>query len=190
MSDYLSQIRKDPDWNPANSMRWFVQNIPKLRADPRVMLGQGEKRAVIANVIKPGSLYLYKYDPKYKDVLPMWDQFPIVFPFSVDVKGFTGLNMHYLTPNQRLQLFSNLMTLRQARPTTAIKTKQDALRWGDRIQNISWRLIKGLARVKEAEKAVHRYLWPHVRTKFMMMNPADWKIAILLPIANFHYNKK
>jgi len=183
MSDYLSQVRADPNWNPQNSAAWFIQNIPKLKASPVTMLN-GEKRAVTANTVKPGSLYMYNYDPKFKDTLPMWDQFPMVFPFNVDSEGFTGLNMHYLTPNQRLALFSNLLDIAKKKPKQI-----NELKWGDKIQGISWQLLKVMSRHKDAEKAVKRYLWPHVRSKFMMINPADWKIAILLPVAKFHYNK-
>lgn len=43
-------------------------------------------------------LIYYRYDAKYKDILPVWDALPLVFPISYTGNGFYGVNLHFLGP--------------------------------------------------------------------------------------------
>ena len=57
-----------------------------------------------------GGFYLYQYDPKWKDKLPWYDIYPLVFPFDY-AGGFYGINVHYLPPNARTDLMLRLLEL-------------------------------------------------------------------------------
>ena len=45
-----------------------------------------------------GKMYMFFYDAKYKDTLPFFDIFPLVFPIEFYSEGFLGINLHYLPP--------------------------------------------------------------------------------------------
>ena len=58
-----------------------------------------------------GNMYMFSYDPKYKNVLPYYDAHPLVFPIEFYSNGFLGINLHYLPPMARASLMSNLKKL-------------------------------------------------------------------------------
>jgi hypothetical protein len=58
-----------------------------------------------------GGLYLYVYDAKYKDILPIWDKFPLTIVLEKYNEGFLGLNLHYLDTNIRLGLLGQLIVI-------------------------------------------------------------------------------
>ena len=55
-----------------------------------------------------GRMYFYFYDPKTKDMLPYYDRFPLVIPIERYSDGFLGLNLHYISPKQRVILLDKL----------------------------------------------------------------------------------
>ena len=55
-----------------------------------------------------GKMYFYYYDPKTKENLQYWDKFPLVIPIETYRDGFLGLNLHYISPKQRLVLLDAL----------------------------------------------------------------------------------
>ena len=124
--------------------------------------------------ILPGNLYLYGYDAKWKDILPFYDRYPLVFPFRKLPDGFIGLNLHYLPLHLRIELFDGLMEFKNNKnmnETTQLK--------------FSWALITGLSKYKLAEPCVHRYLNSHLRSPLRLIKPEDWEKAMLLPVEKF-----
>ena len=61
---------------------------------------------------KVGAFYLYQYNPKWKEILPWDDIWPLVFPFDYAKGGFYGINVHYLPPKAREALMLSLLTAR------------------------------------------------------------------------------
>jgi len=55
-----------------------------------------------------GTMLCFFYDPKGRDTLPYYDQFPLVFPMSYDGDSFLDLNLHYLPPVLRAKLMDQL----------------------------------------------------------------------------------
>ena len=55
-----------------------------------------------------GRMYFFKYDPKTKDKLPIYDVYPLVFPIEDYADGFLGLNIHYLDASSRLRILDKL----------------------------------------------------------------------------------
>ena len=48
-----------------------------------------------------GQMYFFRYDPKHRLTLPMYDKYPLAIVIERYTDGFLGLNMHYLTKGQR-----------------------------------------------------------------------------------------
>lgn len=60
-----------------------------------------------------GGLFFFKYDAKYKDVLPYWDRFPLLIPFTIESNRFFGFNVHYLGKRAREKLIKGLLTIKR-----------------------------------------------------------------------------
>ena len=89
---------------------WFRSIVNRTRGafsdeTPQKILSRSEQletRSVL------GKMYFYSYNPKWRDKLPWYDTFPLVFPIERYPDGFLGLNFHYLAPKHRAILMDQL----------------------------------------------------------------------------------
>jgi hypothetical protein len=153
------------------SVEWFRQKASNQRISPESVLGGKEYKNNLMRGIKPGSMYLFKYDAKTKDTLPYWDMYPLIFPISMDSKGFIGINLHYLPPNLRASLFNNLMRFKSNTPSKELA--------------INYSILTKYSSLSYFKPCVKRYLYGHVRSQFMYIAPEEWPIAIFLPLQRF-----
>jgi hypothetical protein len=138
-----------------------------------------ENKSALTSTIMPGSMYMFMYDPKYKETLPYYDRFPLIFPFRVQKDRFWGINLHYLPLNYRAILMDSLYELannKQYDESTKLR--------------LSWRLLNSAARAKYVKPCVKQYLLSHVDTRFMWVNPEYWDSAIFLPLERFEKKNK
>lgn len=157
------------------SSSWYKKQVAALAKDnitPNKIL-QGDITE-LTNAIRPGFLYMYKYDPKTKDTLPYYDVFPLVFPFRKTKTGFYGLNMHYLPYELRIKLLDELLVFKSNS------------RWDETTKiKYSWELINGISRFAPAQPCVKQYLNAHVKSAFRQISSDDWATAMLLPVEKF-----
>lgn len=174
--------------NTKNSNKWFFDRITKdtnLKAERvhRELVKEGTRNPEDKYLI--GRLYLFNYDPKHKQTLPVYDEWPMTFFFN-SFKGdgvkfgergvhyLLGLNMHYLPPKLRLRLFTDL-----------VKLKNDStLRKKTRLK-LQWKVINGLATSRYAEHAVKMYRVDHIRSRLAQINPDQWEICIPMQLARW-----
>jgi hypothetical protein len=141
----------------------------------------GFRRKILSNTERSkdttviGRMFFFKYDPKWKDILPIYDKFPMVFPIESYSDGFLGLNLHYLDYGQRLYLINQLSKFasnKKLTPSTRLKLSYDLLQ--------SSKILNSLAR-----PCIKRYLYSHVRSKFIEITPDEWDKAASLPVEMF-----
>jgi len=157
------------------SYQWYVANIKKLAGNIRSPQSvYTSDLGELTGVLEPGNLYMYMYDPKYKKKLPYYDTFPLCFPFKEDSKGFTGLNLHYLPPMLRAQLFGKLLEYTDS--TTLME---------DTKIMAKWELLENYSKFPETVPTVKKYLYNNVKSRFLKINPLHWKASLFLPLANF-----
>jgi hypothetical protein len=140
------------------------------RINREKLLDFGPKTAAIV----PGKMYMYSYDAKTKDKLPYWDAFPVIFPVSLHPNGFDGLNLHYLPPALRARLMDALyenLTNQRFDDTTKIR--------------MSYQILKSAASLSLFKPCYKRYLYSHVRSDFIYVEPKEWDIAMFLPLARW-----
>ncbi len=121
-----------------------------------------------------GKMYFYSYDPKWKNDLPWYDTFPLVFPIEKYNNGFLGLNFHYLAPKDRAILMDQLKMYANNKAydeTTKLKLTYD--------------MLKGFTKIKRAKPTVHRYLTSKVKSKYVLVNADEWEVALFLPVERF-----
>lgn len=131
-----------------------------------------------------GSMYFFRYDPKNKLTLSMYDKYPLVVVIERYVDGFLGMNLHYLTRGQRsttLHMFSDFY-------------KEDKLFGGVTAgsgKQTNWDLIQSATSGLQSysKECVKRYLYTHVRSQFIRIYPEEYDLAVQLPIDEWVYKR-
>ena len=160
--------------NTAFAHKWFRDTLRKNYSNVRT--ARLIDQATITNKPVVGVLYHFSYNPKTKDALPIYDTFPLVFPFALtnDAKGFYGINLHYLAPKLRMAVFVELLKLRTGSGYN--KYTKLALNYSKLTSISKSRLIK---------HAIKRYRFDHMRSKFIKVDPEVWSIVVMLPSERF-----
>lgn len=153
------------------SRDWLMAKISELKPTRQSVLN--DKERLKSNTII-GRMYFYYYDPKLKDDLPYYDRFPLVIPIERYPDGFLGLNLHYISPKQRIELLDALSEF----ATNSNYDETTRLR-------LSWSKLKTIGKAFKAKPCVKKYLFKHVDSRFLEINADEWDIAALLPFQNF-----
>jgi hypothetical protein len=121
-----------------------------------------------------GKMYFYFYDPKTKESMPYYDQFPLVIPIEKYNDGFLGLNLHYIHPKHRMILLDKLSDT-MSNDTYDEKTKL----------KINYRYLAAASRIFEANPCIKRYLFTQIESRFLEITADEWDIAAMLPLESF-----
>lgn len=160
-----------------DAVDWFREKASATMNINTSRLIAGNKEYQTTRIV-PGHLYMFGYDAKMKDVLPFYDRFPVVFPFSRDADSFTGINLHYLPQIYRARLMDALYQ---------VVTDQ---KFNEKTRlNLSYRLLQSSSKFKYFEPCVKKYLFSHVQTKFLQVPSNEWDIALFLPLERFTVSK-
>ena len=126
-----------------------------------------------------GKMVMFFYDPKTKKDLPYYDTFPLIFPLTFYNDGFLGINLHYLPPILRAKLMNALyQTINNRKYDDTTKLK------------ISYDILNSASKYKFFTPCVKRYLWTHVRSHFLVIEPRMWDAALMLPTERFKKDTK
>lgn len=152
---------------------WYRQKAQEVKSiNPGKLIKENTKYN--RTNIKPGFMYLFGYEPKLKNELPYYDRFPLIFPFKSDEDGFLAMNLHYIQPVFRAKLMDNLYPL-----VTNLKFDETT-----RIR-ASYNLLNSAAKYKYFQPCVKKYLYDHLKTKFLLIPANEWDIALFLPLQRF-----
>ncbi len=146
------------------SIAWFKQKV-----------GDSAKGFKKKAKLKPGKMFTFGYDAKYKEILPYWDKFPLIIVLDVYKDGFMGLNFHYLYPVERMKFLTKIMKF--ATQGGEVEDMTDKARF-----EMTWDVVRN---IKNADKMLHKYLYGHVKTSLLEAPPNEWENAIFLPYQKF-----
>ncbi len=119
-----------------------------------------------------GNMFVFHYSAKHKATLPIWDRYPCVFPIERYSDGFLGLNLHYLYSWERQALVDQLTKY-------AVLYKNNTIK---RLE-ISYQILQSTKKLASASReCIKRYLFSHVRSKFVLITPDEWDRVVALPI--------
>jgi len=167
------------------SLRWLAKKVANLRNPTAVSIPMAkEKGRFVPKGAKPqpnvnrkfriGSMYFFVYDPKGKTELDYYDRFPLVIPLEAYADGFLGLNIHYLPIRYRIMFMRKLM------PKAILNDDNEIMRL-----RISYEILNASRRYKEFRPCVKRYLYSHIRSRILAVEPEEWDIAMYLPVQQF-----
>ena len=126
-----------------------------------------------------GNMYMFFYDPKYKDTLPYYDGFPLILMMGPAKGGFYGLNLHYLPPVLRARMLDGLMDI------TNNKSYDETTKF-----QIRYNMLQRTSKLKYFKPCFKHYLNEHVRSRFALVPAPEWEIATFLPTADFQKSSK
>jgi len=160
------------------AVEWLKQKVKEIKlnitAREAFINAAGRSLNTIKNRYFIGSMFLYIYSPKWKEELPYYDTFPLVIPIEQYNDGFLGLNLHYIPPRDRIILLDKLSTI----------ATDD--RYDDKTRlRISYQFLKGATKIYEFTPCLKRYLWSHVRSKFLPISADEWDIVALMDLQRF-----
>lgn len=139
---------------------------------------RGERRS---SVTMPtiGRMVMYQYDPKHKDTLPYYDRFPMIFPIEMYSDGWLGANLHYLPPVYRARLMDALYdTINNENYDDSTKLQ------------INYQTLKSASKFKYFVPCIKRYLFSHVRSGLVEIDPKEWDYVLMMPYARFMKEKQ
>ena len=159
---------KDKQGGIRKSVEWYRKNVADLsnRVTAAALMRSGKLNGIPSR----GRLNFFFYDPKYKQVLPLYDRFPLVLPLETIPGGFMGMNFHYIRPVQRISLLNNLQRYASGgmKPSTRIDATYD-----------------GIKNVRIAKNTIKKYLYGHVRSSFLRVDFDEAALAVMLPVQQF-----
>lgn len=158
------------------SRNWLRSKVKNLSVSKQKLMGENSR---LKDDTIIGKMYFYFYDPKTKDVLPFYDRFPLVIPIEEHRDGFLGLNLHYLSPQKRIILLDKLSEFRN-------NSKYDE----STKLRLSYSLLKSASKIYETNACLKKYLFAHVKSKFLQIHADEWDIAALLPVESFQKTSK
>ena len=126
-----------------------------------------------------GKMYMYFYDPKYRQELPYYDAFPLTIMVEPTKGGFYGINLHYLDLTTRAKFLDKLSeTANNSRYDETTKLK------------INYNLLKSVQKYREFKPCFKKYLTSQIESRVVLVEPPEWDIAIFLPTEQFRKANK
>ena len=161
------------------SMDWLKDNVRILRNPSAISrnivreTGRNVSRFVL------GNLYFFHYTPKNSESLPYYDVFPLVLILAKYNDGFLGLNLHYLPIKMRALFLNQMLSYAQYNNEDDIK----------RIR-ITYDILSSVKRLRAYAPCLKRYLFNHVNTRLLKVEPHEWETALYLPVEQFQKVKQ
>lgn len=179
--DTVTRELSDTNFSPesAGARRWLVTRAKELYHINRGIVKDTDRQIKDIWQVIPGRMFMYAYDAKGKKDLKYWDRLPLVMPVERYYDGFLGINFHYLPPAYRFFLIDRLNKFRN-------NSKYDET---TRVR-LNYKLIQRYVRLKYAKPALHRYLYSHIRSKIIWIQPIEWDVVLSLPSENFAKEQK
>lgn len=121
-----------------------------------------------------GNMYMFFYDPKHRKTLPYYDAFPLAIMVGPAPGGFYGLNLHYLHPTMRAELFDGLLgNLTNKRYDESTKFR------------LNYEMLQKTRTLRGYKPCFKHYLTKQVDSKIALVEAPEWEIALFMPSEQF-----
>lgn len=155
------------------SRAWFIKSLKNIRNISRTNLLND---SLLITQKKPliGRMFMFFYDPKTKEKMPYYDEFPLIIMVGPAKDGFYGLNLHYLSPKVRAVFFDRLMehmTNKSYDVTTRFR--------------LTYNMLSSVRTLRLFEPCFKHYLFSQVSSKTVEVPASEWEIALFMPTDSF-----
>ena len=171
--DRIKESLASEGYTPRTSAarQWLRAKVNELKPTPATLMRDRQRLRDKSFI---GKMYFYFYDPKTKDSMPYYDRFPLVIPIERYSDGFLGLNLHYISPKQRIILLDKLSVFLNNDnydETTKFRLK--------------YHTLKNASRIFEGTPCIKKYLYKNIDSRFLEIPAEEWDIAALIPYEYF-----
>ena len=125
--------------------------------------------------VKVGEFVMFAYDPKLKEALPFYDEFPLAMVIGPAKGGFYGLNFHYLPLKQRAEFFDLYVTFGKKNKRTP---------WQRKVI-VTYQMLKSVSQLKYYRPCLKHYLFKQVKSPYSIIKRNEWRSALFLPTAKW-----
>jgi hypothetical protein len=157
--------------NTTAAREWFRKKVRDTRINRQKLMGASDRAASMPTA---GMMYCYSYDPKHKKKLEYYDEFPLIFMVEPAKGGFIGINLHYVSPRNRVMIMDALTLITTDKKYNS-KTKLA----------MSYNILKSLSKYNMIKPCLKRYLYTQVKSNFVKIDANEWDIALFLPVQKF-----
>lgn len=157
-----------------DSLRWLQGKVDQIKGRSNIASQISRESQRWVDRFQVGGLYFFYYDPKTKSDLPYYDRFPLVIPLELYPGSFLGLNLHYLPMNYRLIFLDKLLD------NAAINQDNEIYR-----VRVSYDILAASKRLREFRPCIKKYMYSHITSKIVAVQPNEWDIAAFLPVQQF-----
>ena len=157
--------------NTPAAREWFRKKARDTRVNRQKLMTSTDRLQSMPTV---GNMYCYAYDPKWKAKLQYYDEFPLIFVVEPAQGGFIGINLHYVSPRNRIILMDSLTKI-------ATDSKYNSK---TRLA-MSYSVLKGLSKYNMIKPCLKKYLYGQVRSNFVSIDASEWDIVTFLPVQKF-----
>lgn len=95
---------------------------------------------------KRDKIYYFKYNPKFKEVLPFWDKRPFAFPLMLSNTHSLMINIHWVPKRYKKRFIEFLLEMSQRIPNE------------QRFARLTYNMIKSDIRLRPALKGIRLYI--------------------------------
>jgi hypothetical protein len=169
-------IEEDYSINSSDARKWIERKARELKVTPQRI---AKERGRYRNSTFIGKMYFFFYDPKTKDKLTYYDRFPLVIPIEKHRDGFLGINLHYVEPKIRIKILNKLMK-------NLTDDRMDELT----RMRINYNFLLTLSTSNLMLPCLKKYLYSFVQSRFLYVEPNEWKFCTLLPFEIFEKENK
>lgn len=130
---------------------------------------------------RPGRMYFYVYDAKWKERLPIWDRFPLTiiietyFGHESYEDGFLGLNLHYVNEELRADILKELV------PKKGILMEHNSILQAQ----CDYPTLVSMLKLSVIKPCIKRYIFRCVKSRILPISSHEWAYAIWLPVQQF-----
>lgn len=156
------------------SLEWLKGKVATIRAGDRTSRPMTKEKSRFVSKIQRGHMYCYYYDPKWKEELPYYDKFPLIIALELYDDGFLGINLHYLPLAYRIAFLEKLMGRAVLDDNGGVERMK-----------VSYAILKAVKQYKEFRPCLKRYLYSHVQSRVLAIDPDEFDIAAFLPLYQF-----
>lgn len=158
---------------------WLAQNLSKIQTSMKQNEFVRDSKTLIKDKnLTPGVMVFFGYNPKTKDSLPFWDEFPVTIVIDPAPGGFLGLNLHYLPPPERSR-FLNILLKKVSDQNWHVNPHSDAK------FKINYAFLKATEKLSPFKRCIKRYYYSNILTKVALIEPMRWKSVPFFPLDKF-----
>ena len=177
----LQDLYTEQEGDPVEKLRMLAQQ-ERVNNPSTILKGSGQ-----TNMLAPGRMYMFQYDPVNKKKLDYWDKFPVGIIMNVNKKKgyFSMINFHYLPPVFRAEMMDAMYPFVEFPQIESQDDITQSMRTHVDTNRIDFDFMRKRLNMTGVFPAWKRYRIKNVIGNYLYIPPIGWDTIIMLPVEKF-----